>query len=92
MVCEEDVEEIKEEGELVLILVLMEDGLRERRASSFLMKECFVLILVLMEDGLREFQSNWVWNQLQFVLILVLMEDGLREGTFVDFYNKCYES
>jgi len=20
------------------------------------------------------------------------MEDGLREGTFVDFYNKCYES
>ena len=37
----------------VLILVLMEDGLREGTYYQ-LRKGRFVLILVLMEDGLRE--------------------------------------
>ena len=51
MVCE-CYEESRDVNELmVLILVLMEDGLRDRVESS--KQLTIVLILVLMEDGLR---------------------------------------
>ncbi len=39
---------------LVLILVLMEDGLRDYRNIKEIIIYFVVLILVLMEDGLRE--------------------------------------
>ena len=38
----------------VLILVLVEDGLREKKKKAFLDYYNEVLILVLVEDGLRE--------------------------------------
>ena len=41
------------QGSLVLILVLMEYGLREKRKCTSRAKERDVLILVLMEYGLR---------------------------------------
>ena len=64
----------------VLILVLMEDGLRGvNKDLSLLIKLLQVLILVLMEDGLRE-KNKIMIGYKAFVLILVLMEDGLREG------------
>ena len=62
---------------IVLILVLMEDTLRERvkaKLSLFL----YVLILVLMEDTLRVSRA-FSSQRATPVLILVLMEDTLRE-------------
>ena len=67
----------------VLILVVMEDGLRGLRGDNPL-GNCFrVLILVVMEDGLRVYYLSdtkkiELWN----VLILVVMEDGLRAAGF----------
>ena len=62
----------------VLILVLVEDGLRDSGRTSFCRKNRDVLILVLVEDGLREWLAQF--SALDFiVLILVLVEDGLRE-------------
>ena len=60
----------------VLILVLMEDALREFR-GFFDNRPLDVLILVLMEDALR---ARYVCSALasNLVLILVLMEDALR--------------
>ena len=61
----------------VLILVLVEDGLRVPLfppISLFLP----VLILVLVEDGLRDTTSIRMALR-SIVLILVLVEDGLRE-------------
>ncbi len=40
-------------GQIVLILVLMEDGLREEKDNVLEETLRTVLILVLMEDGLR---------------------------------------
>ncbi len=62
--------------EFVLILVLMEDALREFR-GFFDNRPLDVLILVLMEDALR---ARYVCSALasNLVLILVLMEDALR--------------
>ena len=45
-----------EEGCIVLILVLVEDGLRERHTHVRGEGNFIVLILVLVEDGLREIQ------------------------------------
>ena len=60
----------------VLILVLMEYGLRRAIGENLRTME-EVLILVLMEYGLRQF--NVVsGNRAEEVLILVLMEYGLR--------------
>ena len=60
---------------MVLILVLVEDGLRgnlmTRRTSPTL-----VLILVLVEDGFRAAILRGA--KIELVLILVLVEDGLR--------------
>ena len=71
-----DVSELNDDGE-VLILVLMEDTLRDMADNE---KACLkaVLILVLMEDTLRgkRFQRK---ASVCSVLILVLMEDTLRE-------------
>ena len=54
MVCESSADwDIEQLEGAVLILVLMEDGLREETYYQ-LRKGRFVLILVLMEDGLRE--------------------------------------
>ena len=62
---------------IVLILVLVEDGLRVI-ILNYARTSKSVLILVLVEDGLRG-----LWQSLENssipVLILVLVEDGLRE-------------
>ena len=60
----------------VLILVLMEYGLRARR-HTLNYRTTLVLILVLMEYGLRApiISDSEQWG---IVLILVLMEYGLR--------------
>ena len=62
----------------VLILVLMEYGLRDNLSHEGTCWVFDVLILVLMEYGLREandiLSRSWRVN----VLILVLMEYGLR--------------
>ena len=62
---------------LVLILVLMEDGLGDRKYELFRVGSV-VLILVLMEDGLGVSVSELVADE-NVVLILVLMEDGLGD-------------
>ncbi len=68
----------------VLILVLMEDGLRARKQIQQDRCMCIVLILVLMEDGLRDTVYSMTPYRYRVVLILVLMEDGLRVlGTFL---------
>ena len=59
----------------VLILVLMEYGLRQYM-PLFNELEVNVLILVLMEYGLRLLEN--LFKPLFIVLILVLMEYGLR--------------
>ena len=61
----------------VLILVVVEDGLRAVTADD---KELFndvVLILVVVEDGLRGC-VDLNQKKRRNVLILVVMEDGLR--------------
>ena len=62
----------------VLILVLMEYGLRGREDLLRLSLGICVLILVLMEYGLRELHMLHVKVSFGGVLILVLMEYGLR--------------
>ena len=64
--------------QVVLILVLVEDGLRAIRSGSADFGAAEVLILVLVEDGLRV--NKWMLFLIVFclVLILVLVEDGLR--------------
>ena len=63
--------------ELVLILVVVEDGLRAYYlyAQNRLVA---VLILVVVEDGLRD-ATPWKYCIPYNVLILVVVEDGLRE-------------
>ncbi len=62
----------------VLILILMEDTLREQASSCCLIRIRPVLILILMEDTLRG--SVWCFNgTFPWVLILILMEDTLRD-------------
>ena len=63
---------------IVLILVLMEDTLREPYTYEVLQTICSVLILVLMEDTLRVVRNITILG-LIIVLILVLMEDTLRD-------------
>ncbi len=63
---------------LVLILVLVEDGLRDNTPFGYTI-DLRVLILVLVEDGLRGL-IRLVFEKEKLVLILVLVEDGLREG------------
>ena len=63
-----------------LILVLMEDALRDDKNMYVLVDLCDVLILVLMEDALRV-SALFTKALTSKVLILVLMEDALR----VDF-------
>ena len=62
---------------VVLILVLMEDTLRDANTVENVKK--VVLILVLMEDTLRVMLESIIISLLIRVLILVLMEDTLRE-------------
>ena len=61
----------------VLILVLMEDTLREPTFTVVITAYFIVLILVLMEDTLRVLKN--IATKVTAVLILVLMEDTLRE-------------
>ena len=78
MVCEASnfIKNVRENN-TVLILVLMEDGLRVSAMVDISLRGTSVLILVLMEDGLRD--RNVSSSNIQvLVLILVLMEDGLR--------------
>ena len=78
---EDTLREHKERNEcapcIVLILVLMEDTLRELYNDDVAVDELYVLILVLMEDTLRVAQVVTMLRLAQ-VLILVLMEDTLR--------------
>ena len=60
----------------VLILVVMEYGLRHKAELSTTQMEC-VLILVVMEYGLRLWKCHPADGQI--VLILVVMEYGLRQ-------------
>ncbi len=62
----------------VLILVLMENALREslNRAGH---QENYVLILVLMENALRAYDLTHIEINKPNVLILVLMENALRD-------------
>ena len=73
--------------ELVLILVVMEDGLR--REILHRKKTCgkAVLILVVMEDGLRPKEET---TERISVLILVVMEDGLRLPRFERRVQRVY--
>ena len=65
----------------VLILVLMEYGLRGHEDDHERRDAQLVLILVLMEYGLREERQLVRYPQGHpQVLILVLMEYGLRDG------------
>ena len=86
-----DVKNVIAQYNEVLILVLMEDTLREKRAYD-LMNKIAVLILVLMEDTLRV--QTIIKNNTP-VLILVLMEDTLRaniksEKIFQKSLNPCF--
>ena len=61
----------------VLILVVVEDGLRVYIDEDYYATFDTVLILVVVEDGLRgvEMKLKSFWPS---VLILVVVEDGLR--------------
>ena len=61
----------------VLILILMEDALRDY--TQLLTGASWVLILILMEDALREYFLEEIEPIPVKVLILILMEDALRE-------------
>ena len=78
MVSEPLKAEQKERIKGVLILVVMEDGLRDTPKVKILDYAKWVLILVVMEDGLRG-ESVLLLVMLFQVLILVVMEDGLRD-------------
>ena len=78
MVCELPLEELLEILQKVLILVLMEYGLRGGDNLLNQEKSRKVLILVLMEYGLRAPVEGEIWRINPSVLILVLMEYGLR--------------
>ena len=67
---------LQESDRQVLILVLMEYGLRPGH-FRIIAQEGYVLILVLMEYGLRPKKFKTVTGN-RAVLILVLMEYGLR--------------
>ena len=67
---------VSDDCDLVLILVLMEDTLRELFLNTY-NNSTIVLILVLMEDTLRALADYNEANDV-VVLILVLMEDTLR--------------
>ena len=60
----------------VLILVVVEDGLRVSKEDLITLLKANVLILVVVEDGLRG--SKDYSRTYQVVLILVVVEDGLR--------------
>ena len=78
MVSELKTETVKSYKTKVLILVLVEDGLRDL-SQLYLPHYFIVLILVLVEDGLRDQFKNDREPSMLKVLILVLVEDGLRE-------------
>ena len=60
----------------VLILILLEYGLRQMQQHRF-ENLYLVLILILLEYGLRHTNKLLKWKQ-SFVLILILLEYGLR--------------
>ena len=69
---------MKKSFKMVLILVVMEYGLRQLISRAKVIR-CSVLILVVMEYGLRrirEFDGKFDYD----VLILVVMEYGLRQN------------
>ena len=66
----------KEAFEIVLILVVMEDGLVHVNALTKKVVKDLVLILVVMEDGLIHDKKIEDAKE-EIVLILVVMEDGL---------------
>ena len=78
MVSEYRCEELLEQGIAVLILVVVEDGLRVWQLQLSLERKLRVLILVVVEDGLRARYTKTP-NAEKEVLILVVVEDGLRE-------------
>ena len=61
----------------VLILILMEDALRDSYDTIVEIRKPVVLILILMEDALRGHHQKHQSGHIA-VLILILMEDALR--------------
>ena len=76
MVCDKQEVLFRMGSSVVLILILLEYGLRQI-ALRTRAKHGFVLILILLEYGLRLFNSLGNSNN-SFVLILILLEYGLR--------------
>ena len=68
----------------VLILVVVEDGLRVQLTNGEKTITRCVLILVVVEDGLRVLNSRGKGDSQSIVLILVVVEDGLR-ARLVDY-------
>ena len=64
-------------SEIVLILIVMEDALRDpvNLGHNAFTK---VLILIVMEDALRVYKA-FSYKEAFTVLILIVMEDALRE-------------
>ncbi len=73
-------------SDLVLILILLEDGFWLYNFKFF--KQLKVLILILLEDGFWFGKEMWVWDDDPTVLILILLEDGfwfeLKKAAAVD--------
>ncbi len=92
MVCELLKTDIKLRFNVVLILVLMEDGLRAATIKPIAYEDLIVLILVLMEDGLRVGDGKMMSTSFYAVLILVLMEDGLRAVSETLIMKLCIKS
>ena len=78
MVCDTDRNNTTEEIVLVLILILLEYGLRHC-IIYIIVVHIEVLILILLEYGLRQVEKN-ASIAYQDVLILILLEYGLRRG------------
>ena len=70
--------DLETNGAPVLILVVMEDGLRGLCSLMCIARKVKVLILVVMEDGLRVYPGIVYFQRQEDVLILVVVEDGLR--------------
>ena len=87
MVCEAS-QKGKHKNAKVLILVLVEDGLRVVWQTQSQTSLWNVLILVLVEDGLRVPDKHQFYFEIfEKVLILVLVEDGLR--VFLNYESDC---
>ena len=66
-------------GEPVLILVVMDDALAQKKIGSKKQKTYKVLILVVMDDALAPNSKKLQQAGIKVVLILVVMDDALAQ-------------